>query len=110
MLLKVEKGFRGGTCHTIYRHAKASNKYMKEYNKNKESSYFKYWDVNNLYGQAISQKLLVNGFGQVEYISGFHKEFIKSYNDESDEGYFHEVDIQYPEKLCDFHNDLLFLP
>ena len=63
MLLKVEKGFRGGICHTIYRYAKASNKYMKEYNKNEEQSYLKYWDVNNLHGQAISQKLLVNSFG-----------------------------------------------
>ena len=30
---------------------------MKDYDKNKESSYFKYWDVNNLYDWAMSQKL-----------------------------------------------------
>ena len=40
----------------------------------------------------------------------FDKSFIKSYNDESDERYFLEVDVQYPEKLHDLHNDLLFLP
>ena len=39
MLLMVEKGIRGGTCHTIHRYAKANNKYMKQYDKNKESSY-----------------------------------------------------------------------
>ena len=53
MLLIVEKGIRGGICHSIYRYAKANNKYMKYYNKNKELSYLQYWDVNNLYGWAM---------------------------------------------------------
>ena len=44
----------GGICHGIYRYVKANNKYLKDYNENKESSYLKYWDVNNLYGQAMS--------------------------------------------------------
>ena len=47
MLLMLEKGIRRGTCHSIYQHAKANNKYMNDYDKNKESSYFRYWDVNN---------------------------------------------------------------
>ena len=38
MLLMVEKGINGGICHYIYRYAKANNKYMKDYDKNKESS------------------------------------------------------------------------
>ena len=62
MLLMVQKGTRGGICHAIYRYEKANNKYMKDYDKNKESSYLKYWDVNNLHGQAMSQKLPVNNF------------------------------------------------
>ena len=53
MLLMVEKGIRGGICHSIYWYAKANNKYMKDYDKNKESSYIQYWGVNNLYGWAI---------------------------------------------------------
>ena len=36
MLLMIEKIIRGGICHTIHRHAKADNKYMKGYDKNKE--------------------------------------------------------------------------
>ena len=62
MLLMFKKGIRGGTCHAIHRYAKANNKYMKDYHKSKESSYLKYWDVNNLYVREMSQKLLVNNF------------------------------------------------
>ena len=39
MLLMVEEGIRGGICHSILRYAKANNKYMKNYNKDEESSY-----------------------------------------------------------------------
>ena len=46
----VEKGIRGEICHSIYQYAKANNKYIKDYDKNIESPYIKYWDVNNLYG------------------------------------------------------------
>ena len=35
MSLKVEKGIKGGMCHSTYRYAKANNKYMKDYDKNK---------------------------------------------------------------------------
>ena len=62
MLLMVEKGIRGGICHSIYLYAKANNKNMKDYGKNKESSYLQYWDVNNLYGWAMSQNLPVTKF------------------------------------------------
>ena len=41
---------------------KANNRYMKDYDKNKESSYVQYWDVNNLHGWIMSQKLTVNNF------------------------------------------------
>ena len=45
MLLMVEKGIRERICNAIHQYAKANNKYMKDYDKNKESSYLKYWDV-----------------------------------------------------------------
>ena len=57
MLLMVEKGIRGGICHSLYIYAEANNKYMKDYDKNKELSYLQYWDVNNLYGWGMLQKL-----------------------------------------------------
>ena len=52
-LLTVERGIRGEISHTIHRYAKTYHKYMKEHYKNKESSYLKHWDVNNLYGWAM---------------------------------------------------------
>ena len=53
--------------------------------------------------------MLVNDFKWVEYISEFNGHFIKRYSDKSNEGYFIEVDVQYPENLHNLHNDLLFL-
>ena len=114
LLLMAEKGITGGICHSIHWSAKANNKYMKDYHKNKELSYFQYWDLNNLHGLAMSQKLPVKNFEWMEDTSQFNEDFIKNYEDkkyeESDEGYFLEVDVQYPEKLLELHNDLLFLP
>ena len=40
MFILVEKGIRGGICHSIYRYAKPNNKYMKDYDKNKKSLIF----------------------------------------------------------------------
>ena len=57
----------------------------------------------------MSQKLPVNSFGQVIKTTHFNEGFIESYNDESNERYFFEVDAQYPKKLHEIHNDLPFL-
>ena len=73
----VEKVIRGGICHSIHRHVRANNKYIKNYNENKDSSYIQYLDPNNLYGWAISQKLPVNGFKWVN--NEMNEEFTKNY-------------------------------
>ena len=83
---------------------------MKDYNKNKGTSYPQYWDANNLHGCAMLQKLPVNNFEQIKDTSKFNENFIKNYDEECDEGYFLGVNIQYPEKLHELHNDLPFLP
>ena len=59
MLLIIEKGIRGGICHAIHQYGKTNNKYMNDYNKDKES-YLMYWDANNSYGWSMSQKLPVD--------------------------------------------------
>ena len=41
MLLMVEKEIRWEICHTSYQYVKAHNKYIKDYDKNKEPSYLK---------------------------------------------------------------------
>ena len=83
----VEEGIRGAICHAIHRYVKANNKYMKNYNKDMESSYLEYLDANNLYGLTMSQKIPVNGFEWVEEQSQFNKDFIKSYDEDSNKGY-----------------------
>ena len=103
MLLMVEKEIRGRICHAIRRYTKANNKYMKDYDKNKESSFLKYWDVNNLYGWPMSQKPPVSKFELTEGTSQFNEDFIKNHNEESEEGYFLELDVQYSEKLHEVH-------
>ena len=105
-----KKGIRGGICHSIYRYERVNNQDMKDYDKNKESSYLQYWYANNLYSWAMSQKVPINNFELIEDISQFNEDFIKNYNEKSDEGYFLELDVEYLEKLHGFHNDLPFLP
>ena len=110
MLLMVEEGIRGGICHSIHRCAKANNKYMNNYDKNKESSYIQYLDGNNLYDWSMSQKLPVIGFKWIKNVTETDEKFIKNYNEDSDKGYISEVDVKYPRRLHDLHSDLPFLP
>ena len=108
MLLMVEEGIRSGICHSIHRYTKENNKYMENYDKNKESSYIQYLDANNLYGWAMSQKWPVNNFKWAEDVSRINEELIKNYNENSSKGYILEVDVKYPKKLHDLHSDLPF--
>ena len=110
ILLMVEKGIRGGICHAIHRYAKANNKYMKNYDKNRELSYIQYFNANNLYVWVMSQKLLVDGFKWKKDMLKFNEDFIKNHDEDSDKGYIFEVDVEYPKNLHDLHSDLPFLP
>ena len=111
MIVMIEKGIRGGICQATHKYAKANNKYMNNYDKNNGSSYIEYLDANNLYRWAMSQKLPVNGFKWVKEkrLSKFNEELIKKYDENSNTGYFFEVDIDYPKELFNFHKDLPFL-
>ena len=100
MLFMIEEGIRGGICHPVHRYANVNNKYMKNYDKSKESSYIQYLDANNLYGAAMYEKLPINGFKWVNDLSGIN----------SNKGYILEVDVDYPSKLHKLHSDMPFLP
>ena len=83
---------------------------MKDYDKNKESSCIHYRNLNNIYGWAMSQMLPVNNFECIKDTSQFNEDFIKNYNEKSDEENFLEVDVQYLEKFYEPHNNLPVLP
>ena len=112
IILMIGKGIKGRICQATHRYAKANNKYMKNYNKNIESSYIKYLDANNLYWWAMSSKLPVNGFKWVKQkkLSNFNEDDIKNYDENGNVGYFLEVDIDYLNELFNLHKDLPFLP
>ena len=83
MLMMSEDGIRGGMCHAVCRYAEANNKYMNNYNENKESSFLEYLDASNLYGWAMSQKLPVDDFKWIEKddLLKFDENFIKNYDE-----------------------------
>ena len=110
MLLMVEKDIREVLCQSIYGYARANNKYMKDCNKHKGSSYLQNWDFNNVYGWAMSLSLPVSNFESIEDTFQFNEDYVKSYDEGSDEGYFLQVDVQYLKSLHELQNNLLFLP
>ena len=88
----IEKGLRGGISYIAHRHAKANNKYTRNYYPDKQSSYIMYLDANNLYEWAMSKPLPYRNFRWVR-------------SDWKGIGHIYEVDLEYPKELHDLHND-----
>ena len=115
MLMMFEKGIRCGISHISKRYAEANNKYMKDYNPDEESSYIQYLDANNLYGWAMSQQLPTHGF---KWMRNLTKESLMeilekanhSMSNRGRKGYIFEVDLEYPSKLWETHNDYPLAP
>ena len=63
-----------------------------------------------MYGWTICKKLAVNGFKWVTKLDKFNEDSIKNYNENSNVGYFFDVDVEYPRNLHEMHGDLAFLP
>ena len=97
MQLFIEKGLRGGISYITHRHAEANNKYTRNYDPDKPSSYIMYLDTNNLYGWAMSQPLPYRNFKWVMADSVIPKR--------KGIGHIYEVDLEYPKELHDLHND-----
>ena len=109
----VEQGIRVGICHAIHRYFEVNNKYMKNYDKNEESSFLEYLDANNVYSSEymshISICLIYVYMSQplpVKNLSKIDEDFIDNYDEDSDKGYIFDVDIEYPRELHDLHSDL----
>ena len=109
MLLTFENCIRGGIYNKVHSYPEENKKYMKSYDKNKESLFLMYVDANNLCGWAMSKKLPVDEFKWVDDLSMFTEDFIKTYDEEGDVGYLLVVDIEYPKTLRILHSDLPFL-
>jgi hypothetical protein len=109
MIMFYKKGIRGGISQCSNRYAEANNEYMADYDKNKESSFCIYIDVNNLYGTSMTKPLPYGGFQWVENLDELLKS-IENVKDDSEIGYVLEVDLLYPTELHDHHNDLPFCP
>ena len=69
---------RGGICHAIHRYVKINNKYMKNYDKNEESLFLEYLDVDNLYGYAMSKPLPAESYLWIENASKIDECFVKT--------------------------------
>ena len=124
MLMMFEKGIRGGISHISKRYAEANNKYMKNYDPDKPSTYIQYLDANNLYGWAMSQPLPTNGFKWMKnltvdlVIKILEKEQARKNGGCCSRvlggcnlpGWVFEVDLEYPSELWQKHNDYPLAP
>ena len=105
----IEKGMRGGISYIANRYGKANNKYMKDNDKDKPSKYIIYLDANNLYGWAMSQYLPTGGFRWMTQ-KQIDKTNLALYKEDSKKGLILEVDLEYPNKLHNLHNDYPLAP
>ena len=80
---------------------------MSDYDPNTPSTYITYLDKNNLYGWAMSEYL---PYGEFEWLKNVDELDVMSINKKSDVGYILEVDLKYPDKIHDLHNDYPLAP
>lgn len=109
MYLFFERGIRGGISVISHRHAKANNKYIKDYDKTKPESSIFYADCCNLYGYAMLQLLPYSKFRWLtaQEIKNLD---VATFNANGENGLILEVDLHYPEYLHDDHADYPLAP
>ena len=83
---------------------------MSTYDINKSPLYIMYLDANNLYGCAMSQYLPYGNFQDDADVGKYTPEYIMSLEDNTHEGCFLVVDLEYPKELHDLHNDYPLAP
>ena len=105
----IEKGMRGGTSYIAHIYGSANNKYMQNHDKSKPSKYIMYMDANNLYGWAMSQYLPTGGFRWLTEEEINDKTLLNGQKDDY-KGLILEVDLEYPVKLHNAHNNYPLAP
>ena len=109
MHLFIEMGMRGGISYIAKRYCRANNELVKGYDSSLGKSFITYWDVNNLYGNAM---LMYLPYDEFEWLNDDEIDNIdfNCVSSESDVGYILEVDLEYPSKLHELHNDYPLAP
>ena len=109
MHLFIKKGMRRGISYIAKRHIKAYNKYMKDYDNNKENIFIMYLNTNNLYGWAMTQGL---PYGHFKWLTRgeINKFNLALIGENNSDGYILEVDLEYPSELHNLHNDYPLAP
>ncbi|XP_015795454.1 uncharacterized protein LOC107371803 [Tetranychus urticae] len=109
MLLFIEGDIRGGFTTVAKRHAIANNP-STNYDGGQQT-WLMYFDVNNLYGNAMMDMLPI---GQYKWVNFSNEdkllEHIMNTPDDGDIGYILEIDLEYPKELHDAHNDFPLAP
>ena len=105
--LFIEQGLRGGISYICKRFSEGNNKYMKNYDPTKERKFIVSLDANNLYGWAMRQYFLN---GKCRWLRNIDNFDVNSIEENSPIGYILEVDLEYPDKLYELHNDYPLAP
>ena len=100
-----EKGIRGGVSMISKRYAKANNPRCREYDSTKHTTYLIDLDMNNLYGEAMTLSLPTHDFKFLTKEEFREIDNIQNHPDDAEDGFALEVDLEYPKKLHDLHND-----
>ena len=113
----ITKAIRGGLTNSMKKYARANNRFMKDFDPEKEISYIQYLDFVNLYGFCLMQPLPVGDFRwlndeEIERVKTMllsgHDNYKQYFNFSQDKEIILETDLDYPEHLHDSHNQMPF--
>ena len=103
----IRRGIRGGMCGVYHsRYYKANNPKCTNFEDTKPTTWLILLDANNLYGGVMCESLPVGDFSETT----LPLQSVLDTADDAEFGFFVVVDLEYPEKLHDLHNDYPLAP